>query len=175
MTNHDLIAQVGGIERAREILEGAPELSNYYDVRFDVYIMCDHNGYGRFFELHAWSGSSTTRFPIHDDMIILLNNLRTAIANHTEFKVGDLVVSECDEDIPILFKTIEVQHASFDECVGCQSMSGLITCYLAINKIRHATPQEIKTGHRIELSGISGQLEVLEMIHISPSCVVIER
>ena len=164
MTNHDLITQVGGIERAREILEGAVDGATHHIPSSGSNICC-HN------ENHFYL-SQLVAFGVEH---IKLSDLRAAIANHTEFEVGDLVVSACDGVIPILFKTIEVQHASFDEYVGCQSMSGLITYYLAINEIRHATPSEIKAGHRIELSGNTGQLEVLDMIHISPSCVVIER
>ena len=77
------------------------------------------------------------------------------------FEVGDLVVPIAK---PIALDENKVQTVGAED-VGAWYMRAW----------RHATPQEIKTGHRIELSGISGQLEVLEMIHISPSCVVIER
>ncbi len=146
MTNHDLIQKIGGYESARKLLRDQSGMDPEVSINGEMVLV-----------------------DIVDDALLKYRTERGI------FEVGDFVVSECDEDIPILFETIEMQHASFDWCVGCRSMSGLITCYLAINKIRHATPQEIKTGHRIELSGISGQLEVLEMIHISPSCVVIER
>ena len=80
---------------------------------------------------------------------------------HGIFEVGDLVVPIAK---PIALDENKVQTVGAED-VGAWYMRAW----------RHATPQEIKTGHRIELSGISGQLEVLEMIRISPSCVVIER
>lgn len=91
MTKHDLIAQVGGIERAREILSGAPFNGFAYDTEYQEYI-CD--------------GDIQDGYSIdHYDNCIVIGDLRTAI----------------------------------------------------------------------ELSGNTGQLEVLEMIHVSPSCKVIER
>ena len=56
---------------------------------------------------------------------------------------------------------------------------------LRIDLFRHATPEEIEAGHRIdhcveatkkvELFGNSEGLEVLEMIDVSPNCEVIEQ
>ena len=40
--------------------------------------------------------------------------------------------------------------------------------------LRHATPAEIAAGRRIEIFGNSEELEVLEMIDVSPNCEVSE-
>ena len=40
--------------------------------------------------------------------------------------------------------------------------------------VRHATPEEIAAGRRIEIFGNSEELEVLEMIDVSPNCEVNE-
>ena len=57
--------------------------------------------------------------------------------------------------------------------------------WISVDLIRHATPEEIAAGYRIdhcvedtkkvELFGNSEELEVLEMIDVSPNCEVIEQ
>ena len=42
---------------------------------------------------------------------------------------------------------------------------------LRIDLFRHATPEEIEAGHRID----KPELEVLEMVDVSPNCEVIEQ
>lgn len=132
MTNHDLIAQVGGYESARKLLRDQSGMDPEVSINGEMVLV-----------------------DIVDDALLKYRTERGI------FEVGDLVVPIAK---PIALDENKVQTVGAED-VGAWYMRAW----------RHATPQEIKTGHRIELSGISGQLEVLEMIHISPSCVVIER
>ena len=95
------------------------------------------------------------------------------------FKVGDYVLTDIDSHV---YKIV-----SIDGFVVVLSGSWwghrLISNNLS-RSLRHATPEEIAAGHRIdhvgestekvELSGNSEELEVLEMIDVSPNCEVSE-
>lgn len=102
MTKHDLITQVGGIERAREILEGAPDGATHI--------------------------------------------------NPSEYYFKAVIGGDCEMWNPY-------------KQVWFQTYVSVFDTFQTLDDLRTA----------IELSGISGQLEVLEMIHVSPSCKVIEK
>ena len=78
------------------------------------------------------------------------------------FQVGDFVVHK---SLMGVFKVIGVQSYS----VLAVSRDGFNTA-LAKVLLRHATPEEIAAGHRID----KPELEVLEMIDVSPNCEVSE-
>lgn len=69
-----------------------------------------------------------------------INDLRTAIAKHDsrEFKVGDLVVI----DQPLVRDKV-IQFPSDGSLFSLAIKNGDWSC-------RHATPEEIKAGHRLE-------------------------
>lgn len=67
MTNHELIAKVGGIEKAREIVAGAKDFWFAYDTIDGEYMS---------------GGDIQDGFSIEDyEGCIVINDLRTAIAN----------------------------------------------------------------------------------------------
>ena len=92
------------------------------------------------------------------------------------FKVGDFVVHKL---LIGVFKVMGIQSYS----VLAVSRDGY-NASLPKVLLRHATTEEIAAGHRIdhvgestkkvELSGNSEELEVLEMIDVSPNCGVSE-
>ena len=92
------------------------------------------------------------------------------------FQVGDFVVHK---SLMGVFKVTGIQSYS----VLAVSRDGFNTA-LAKVLLRHATPEEIAAGYRIdhcveatekvELFGNSEELEVLEMIDVSPNCEVSE-
>ena len=94
------------------------------------------------------------------------------------FKVGDyLVMSQIDD-----FNGVYKFHSKPFRILILEHESGFYG-RLPI-QVRHATQEEIAAGHRIdhsehdnemiELSGNSEELEVLEMIDVSPNCKVSE-
>lgn len=157
MTKHDLIQKVGGTERAREILEGAPSWARSY-----------------FFGIEQYESGDFSKSYVD---CISINDLRTAITSHKpKFKVGDLVVFDTTK--PFCTKLpndlMEYQQVSPNSKHDAIVWVGERMFEVGSKSIRHATPSEIAAGHRIELSGNTGQLEVLDMIHVSPSCEVID-
>ena len=99
INNHlTLIDQVGGIEKAKAIVGGAPEGRSFisgkilpadgFDVKHGKYVMCD--GVYKFHYTNGWDIHS---YAWHDFVlnVVDLNNLRTAIAQHatpSEIKAG---------------------------------------------------------------------------------------
>ena len=118
------------IEQMREIVDEAPAIANFY---------IPGNGYTRM-------GSVLL------DGAISLNDLRAAIADHdrtdcVDFKVGDKVVFEahfCDEHKGSGYGKITY-------CTMDKRVFEIDNYYLvSIDEIRHATPEEIAVGHRID-------------------------
>ncbi|MDQ9022774.1 hypothetical protein RFI02_16845 [Acinetobacter sichuanensis] len=154
-----LIKKVGGIEKAKAIVDGAPRWASSY---------CK---------------DSSEYYSVHDDFECCYNlsNLRTAIAQHeqgsnsSEFKVGDLVV-----DSTGFFDWLcKVDYLSSDGRVVMykHDKSKNDTAYQTwpnIESVRHATPSEIKAGRRLDHS-----VDVTDMVtdirnHISPNTKVVE-
>lgn len=82
-----------------------------------------------------------------------------------EFKVGDLLVAtngHCNEIFEVERKG---SNGGFYDTRWRK---------LNVKCFRHATPAEIKAGHRLNPSN-TGELETLEMIDISPNTVVINE
>lgn len=141
--SENLIAKVGGIERAREIIYQAVGTATNFNV--------SNNHYAREVLRNrdlVWarydSSTQSWYYDFSDQSRVCLNDLRTAIAEHDtpEFKVGDWVVfinpnmSKSVKEI----KSLEgLTHVSFNFHP------------FHINLIRHATPSEIKAGHRLEV------------------------
>lgn len=144
--NHlTLIEKVGGIEKAREIVEGAPEWASSY---------CK---------------DSSEYYSVHDDFECCynLNNLRTAIDMYDgEFKAGDLVVLRsldllCVTDLIELVE-FDGEHWKTNNRIGRCNPKG----------IRHATPSEIKAGRRLDHSEDVTDMVTDIRNHISPRTVV---
>lgn len=117
--SENLIEKVGGIEKAREIVEGAPTWATTYCMAYAAYGATFH-----------WYGACKNCYELPD--------LRTAIAEHDsrEFKAGDLVVIKANPFWPEDYFIQQVEP----ENIGKWYM----------NAWRHATPSEIKAGHRLE-------------------------
>ncbi|MFW1746244.1 hypothetical protein ACG9XW_08480 [Acinetobacter guillouiae] len=119
--SENLIEKVGGIEKAREIVNGAPEWATTYCMAYAAYGATFH-----------WYGACKNCYELPD--------LRTAIAQHDsrEFKVGDLVVL----DHPLTRDRL-IQFPPDGSLLSLAIKNGDWSC-------RHATPSEIKAGHRLE-------------------------
>lgn len=118
--SENLIEKVGGIEKAREIVNGAPKGFDAYSFKEKKYVRSD------------WFLGEVS-----------LNDLRTAIAEHDrEFKVGDLVVHPKFDNKKI-YEIIEIKGDLFTVFYDRNSHSFR-------SDLRHATSLEIKAGHRID-------------------------
>lgn len=124
--SENLIEKVGGIEKAREIVEGAPTWATTYCMAYAAYGGTFH-----------WYGACKNCYELPD--------LRTAIAEHDEFKVGDLVTRRTGLEKDL--HKIEIVM-SFDLKIFSQDMSHSFWAFRGL--FRHATPSEIKAGHRLE-------------------------
>ncbi|MDC5434160.1 hypothetical protein NRA52_12095 [Acinetobacter baumannii] len=87
----------------------------------------------------------------------------------SEFKVGGYVVHPKFSDKG-LYKIYEMSGS----IIKVQLMPNGRKSYSFESDIRHATPEEIAAGHRIDKPSNSGELETLDRIenHISPNCEV---
>lgn len=87
----------------------------------------------------------------------------------SEFKVGDYVVHPKFSDKG-LYKIYEMSGS----IIKVQLMPNGRKSYSFESDIRHATPEEIAAGHRIDKPSNSGELETIDRIenHISPNCEV---
>lgn len=136
------------IEQMREIVEGAPDGSTMYG---------DNLGdplYYMFKEKHWWFfsrslGNWATSSINYGEAEILgtlldLKDIRTAISEHDsrEFKVGDLVVHPKFNNNKI-YEIIKIKGDLFTVFYDRNSHSFR-------SDLRHATPSEIKAGHRLE-------------------------
>ncbi|MFK8865831.1 hypothetical protein ACJBLD_19795 [Acinetobacter nosocomialis] len=87
----------------------------------------------------------------------------------SEFKVGDYVVHPKFSNKG-LYKIYEMSGS----ITKVQLMPNGRKSYSFKSDIRHATPEEIAAGHRIDKPSNSGELEALDKPenHISPNCKV---
>lgn len=123
--SENLIEKVGGIEKARAIVGGAPVNINY-----------------RFYSMNVGNGNSGWHVDFRSDCIDMVD-LRIAIAKHDSraFKLDDLIVFRHGDNTEIL----KVQYVWDDAVWG-----GYCGEIYKNNEVRHATPLEIKAGHRID-------------------------
>lgn len=125
------------IERAREIVSGAPSWAVYW-------ITCNEYHY------------SKLSFPnMTGRHSYLLDDLRTAITSHDEllgnpekFKVGDFVVRKNIKTHPNLWKIMGISNVFVNNFV-CKSQGELLH-HFHKDELLHATPAEIAVGHRID-------------------------
>ncbi|WP_335956596.1 hypothetical protein [Acinetobacter bereziniae] len=148
--DQSLIEKVGGIEKAREIVDGAPEGAEYIDLKNEegqVYIALD--GY-QFIEFDGddWLETGYTIYCPYQYLILSLNDLRTAIAKHDEFKVGDFVVLTATGTKDVLLKIID--HKYTNDLHRVKIVKTASCGPIHKDQIRHATLEEIKAGHRID-------------------------
>ncbi|MDM1282389.1 hypothetical protein HXZ60_02085 [Acinetobacter towneri] len=122
------------IEQMRKIVDGAPEWAVFWITRNEYHI-------------------SMLSFPnMTGQQSYLISDLRAAIADHdrtdhVDFKVGDKVVFEahfCDEHKGLGYG--EITYCTMDKRVFEIDNYYLVS----IDEIRHATPEEIAAGHRID-------------------------
>ncbi|MFW1995189.1 hypothetical protein ACG904_09560 [Acinetobacter guillouiae] len=121
------------IEQMREIVDGAPEWASH--IRRGIYFKYRNPVEWHYWEENQWKFTSSDI--TKSVFLIDLNDLRTAISEHDrEFKVGDLVVIKANPFWPEDYFIQQVEP----ENIGKWYM----------NAWRHATPSEIKAGHRLE-------------------------
>ncbi|WP_284082613.1 hypothetical protein [Acinetobacter nosocomialis] len=93
----------------------------------------------------------------------------------SEFKVGDKVVfinnvySDCKEVLTVDFiGRFDLMLSNKNKGIELNEICGWSVI------VRHATPEEIAAGHRIDKPSNSGELETLDKLenHISPLCEV---
>lgn len=148
MIGHDLIEQVGGIEKAREIVGGA-SFGTHYRVDTGEVICCHNESHFYFTDL--------VKLGVE---FIRIDDLRTAIAqyeqlgNSEEFKAGD----------KIIFSAMGNSVMEYQDCLKMFLSQGLI---------RHATPAEIAAGHRLDKKIESDDVRDI-CNHISPNMKVVE-
>ncbi|MFW1859152.1 hypothetical protein [Acinetobacter defluvii] len=82
---------------------------------------------------------------------LVMANLPELESTESDFLVGDVVVSTCDDVEPCLFTVIAIEHNSGEELVKCRMFGCLIgfSCMLATNEIRHATVAELHAKRRL--------------------------
>lgn len=127
------------IEQMREIVDGAPEGSTFF--LYDTYFKSKNPVEWYYWEESQWKFTSyETRF---ENLLISIDDLRTAIAEYDsrEFKLDDLIVFRHGDNTEIL----KVQYVWDDAVWG-----GYCGEIYKNNEVRHATPSEIKAGHRID-------------------------
>ncbi|WP_227566960.1 hypothetical protein [Acinetobacter bereziniae] len=142
--DQSLIEKVGGIERAKEIVDGAPDwpvigyciVGNNY-----IFKQCEHAPCSYSNLENAWS----EEYAIH---FVSLDDLRTAIAKHDEFKVGDFVVLTATGTKDVLLKIID--HKYTNDLHRVKIVKTASCGPIHKDQIRHATLEEIKAGHRID-------------------------
>lgn len=90
------------------------------------------------------------------------------------FKVGDkVVIQNKPNGTNRLHKILRVEKENsgyFVAPIHNELIMHMFGCMASSFYLRHATQQEIEAGHRID----TPQLEVLEMIDVSPNCEVSE-
>ena len=155
MKNHELIEKVGGIDKAREIVAGAPAwpvIGFCITGRNYIFKECEYAPCGYSPLDNAWSEEYAI-------LLVLIDDLRTAIAEHDHHWYGR---SEEDE-----LKAYEL--LSQEKIEGGAWLRG------DFSKSRAAL-EAIESGHR-ELLGNSEQLDDVADIkyHVSPSCVVVNH
>ena len=141
------------IEQMREIVEGAPGRAEvcipcledvmYFAKRDDGKWFKWSNGYNQWLEYFGKVDPM--------DLALDLNDLRTAIAEHDsqEFKVGDLVVFDTTKEFcaKLPDDLMEFRVRKDIDAIVTQGSRWFAVSFVAI---RHATPEEIKAGHRLE-------------------------
>ena len=168
--SENLIEKVGGIEKAREVVAGAPDEASFYQEIDDqiIYIL-DGGGIHWWFNPNdnSWNKDYSDKRTMQS-----LNDLRTAIASHEpkmhshltsdalqgddtakhdsrEFKVGDLVVFDTTKEFcaKLPDDLMEFRVRKDIDAIVTQGSRWFAVSFVAI---RHATPSEIKAGHRLE-------------------------
>ncbi|WP_111861373.1 hypothetical protein [Acinetobacter sp. CFCC 10889] len=82
---------------------------------------------------------------------LIMANSPELESTESDFLVGDVVVSTCDDVEPYLFTVIAIERNSGEELVHCRMFGYLIgfSCMLAINEIRTATVAELHANRRL--------------------------
>ncbi|WP_423854109.1 hypothetical protein [Acinetobacter guillouiae] len=152
------------IEQMREIVSKAPSNAESYQggyyFRESPQFMF-HNGFHDQWNLTDNDGLYFKAAGFHP---VRIDDLRTAIAEHDrEFKVGDLVVHPKFDNKKI-YEIIEIKGDLFTVFYDRNSHSFR-------SDLRHATPSEIKAGHRID-DNTDHVTDIRN--HVSPSTRVVD-
>lgn len=172
-TKNNPINQVGGIEKARGIVESSYKNAffEYEDGLFvsveDLCTAIEHHYYGQseaeelaeYAELQreTMEGGASLK----GNFSKALDRAEQLIASR-EFKVGDLVVLINSSDDSV-FEYVEYSKRLNLHFFESKNNYG----NTKLSNIRHATPEEIAAGHRIDSNDITDIRN-----HVSPSCEV---
>ena len=123
----------------------------------------------------------------HETKICLSNSAKNetqtdlSIESDSQFKVGDKVVVASEEFTVKLLKITQISHRPFfiEPVAHVVNLDGNHDMY-GIVLLRHATPAEIKAGHRINFNLNDVVATALDDLgddknienHVSPQCVV---
>ncbi|CAM9381725.1 hypothetical protein [Acinetobacter bereziniae] len=133
------------IEQMREIVNSIPVWAREQNGKQIEYSPTHHNLHPHAQIKWVWNDGSITAICLIEqnqpEYWIDLNDLRTAIAKHDEFKVGDLVVC-----LNRGFNEVD-KIREFDSDGYFTTVNGY---YCNPRVFRHASPSEIKAGHRLE-------------------------
>lgn len=154
------------IEQMREIVSGAPDrTADTYVADTDTYFSAEFGSYFDHAEFDWLDSDYKSYAEIRDnyETVFWLNNLRTAISEHDEFKVGDLVVHPKFDNKKI-YEIIKIKGDLFTVFYDRNSHSFR-------SDLRHATPSEIKAGHRID-DNTDHVTDIRN--HVSPSTRVVD-
>lgn len=169
MIGHDLIEQLG-IERAKVIVEGAPDEATLFQLMSEQPSYLQECG-GK----HWWFNPNDKSWNVdYSDIRTMhsLNDLRTAIAeyeqgsNSSEFKVGDLVC------LNVGSRVYKINHIH-KKAVWLDSGKPQLDVVNIDDVLRHATPSEIAAGHRIDKKIESDDVKDITN-HISPNTRVVD-
>ena len=165
------------IEQMREIISKAPSNAESYQggyyFRESPQFMF-HNGFHDQWNLTDNDGLYFRAAGFHP---VRIDDLRTAIAEHDsrEFKVGDLV---CFIDSRIMFPDGETKTNELFKVIRSDGLEvdltelGKLKVYKTwVGDLRHATPSEIKAGHRID--DTTDHVTDIRN-HVSPSTTVVD-
>lgn len=153
MKNTDLIAAVGGIERAREIVGGAPDGALSCGGEDGD---CDYYRGGEYFDTDY---SRWIEIYFETPLLHKIEDLRTAIAEHDravtklEFKKGDFIVFDTTKPHCRLLPNdlMGYMRVSPNSEHDALVWVGDRLFEVGGKVIRHATPAEIEAGHRIDI------------------------
>lgn len=188
MIGHDLIEQVGGIEKAKGIVEGAPEGCTHF-VRSTYLKLIGAvwwEVWGREWNhtsnclVYRWKGGNIDLMRTWGE-VFKINDLRTAIEHHDqlsgnsgEFKGGDLVVLNTGS------RVYKINHI-YRKAVWLESSKPNLDVVNINDVLRHATPEEIKASRRLDHADNRSHLteDAVDMVtdirnHISPMTKVVE-
>lgn len=141
-----------------QILKHRPKGATHWQAGY--YYNSDECGIWSIWENGKWHGD----FKFPDGVMTKLPEEKEPVMS--EFKAGDQIVAK-DKSIKKVFTILGVEYGDLFKVAE--------RSFFEIGSFRHATPEEIAVGHRIDKPSDSRELETLDKPenHISPNCKTI--